>query len=247
MPAMQAGGLEREEVTAYIYTLAEPLTDEVRYVGKTTNPLKRLARHNRRDGRCRHCSNWIGELHRRGLKPKMEDLEVFPDSDDNDWQESEAFWISYLRFLGCRLTNLESGGRGGKSPCAETRAKISAAGLGRKMSPEFCANMSAARLGKKATPEHIAKMRAANLGKKATPETCAKLSAAKLGKNLGKKLSPETRAKISAAKLGKKLSPEHRAKLSAAQLGRRMPPEAIAKSVAAQRANHEFTRQMEKH
>jgi len=31
----------RKRMTAYIYTLADPRTEEVRYVGKTTNPKQR--------------------------------------------------------------------------------------------------------------------------------------------------------------------------------------------------------------
>jgi hypothetical protein len=100
---------------------------------------------------------------------------------------------------------------------AETRAKLSAAHLGKKrepFSPEHGAKIAAAMRGRALSPEHRAKISAAHLGKTISPETRAKLSAALRGR----KRSPETCARMSAAHRGRKQSPEHNANISAGKL-----------------------------
>jgi retron-type reverse transcriptase len=82
----------------------------------------------------------------------------------------------------------------------DTKAKISAAQIGKKLSDDTKAKLSAAQKGYKHSEEAKAKMSAAKKGKKFTAEHRAKISAA--GK--GKKRSDATKAKMSAAKKGKK-------------------------------------------
>lgn len=95
--------------------------------------------------------------------------------------------------------------------------------LGMKHSPGTRAKISAALLGKKRrpfSPEHRANLSAAMLGKNRAPiseETRAKISAAARNRA---PTSEETKANMSAARLGMKFSPEHRAKLSAASTAR---------------------------
>lgn len=118
-------------MTVYIYALCDPIGGEIRYVGKTILRLRdRLTEHLRerfKERRCEtHKSRWVASVLSRGDEPTIEVIERIENSDDTDWQEVERFWISYLRFLGCRLYNLDSGGTGGKVPCAATRAKLSA-------------------------------------------------------------------------------------------------------------------------
>ena len=98
----------------------------------------------------------------------------------------------------------------------ETKAKISAANIGKTQTPEHIANNVAANTGKKRSPEHIANNAAANTGKKRTPESIAKMT--------GKIRSPEHCANISAAKTGKTHSPETKAKISAANTGKKRGP-----------------------
>lgn len=90
----------------------------------------------------------------------------------------EKHHIAVYRARGLAY-NLTDGGDGGTGhiPSAETRAKMSAAGKGKKRPPfsaEHLANMSAARIGKKMPPfsdEHKAKLSAANKGTKPAPQT----------------------------------------------------------------------------
>lgn len=106
--------------TVFIYSLSGP-DRQVRYVGKTIHMANRLREH----FKCKnptYSSMWIKHLLRLGHEPKMEVLE---ETDEENWSDAERFWIGYLSFLGCRLTNLDSGGRFGKERHLETKAKIS--------------------------------------------------------------------------------------------------------------------------
>jgi len=134
----------------------------------------------------------------------------------------------------------------------ETRAKISAWQIGRKLSPETRAKMSKSSprfwQDKKRSPETIAKISASltgkipwnkgKKGKKRSPETIAKMSKSSPRFWQDKKRSPETIAKISAGNTGKIpwnkgkkgiFSPETRAKISAGNTGKKLSPETRAK------------------
>lgn len=112
--------------TVFIYTLSDPKTGLVRYVGKTTNLKQRLFDHtcNYKDPtkRVNHRFCWINSLKKEGLMPVMEVLE---ETTIELWQEAETFWISSLKFLGLDLVNSNSGGVGGNGPSLEARRKIS--------------------------------------------------------------------------------------------------------------------------
>jgi group I intron endonuclease len=84
-----------------------------------------------------------------------------------------------------------------KEVSAETRAKLSAAGIGKKRSPDICAKISQSNLGRVMSPEAIEKTRSANIGRKQSPEHAAKGALARTGL----KRSPETRQKMRAARL----------------------------------------------
>jgi group I intron endonuclease len=74
----------------FIYTLNDPRTNEVRYVGKTNNLRARYNTH-LNDKSKTHKNNWIKLLKSYGLKPIMEVIEICGD----DWVERERFWISH--------------------------------------------------------------------------------------------------------------------------------------------------------
>lgn len=90
------------------------------------------------------------------------------------------------------------------------------------------AKIAAAKIGKKLSPEHIEKLRLAKLGKPAnlSAETRAKKSASM--KAAHARFTPEQRAalseKLSASQKGKSFSPEHLANLRAAHAARRKHP-----------------------
>ena len=110
-----------------IYTLSDPRTEEVRYVGITKLELrKRLTRHvslaRRRPGY--HVSSWIHQLLERKLRPVITLIET------TDNPERERYWIQHYRSLGARLTNLSEGCEGqiGMERSEETCQKIRQAG-----------------------------------------------------------------------------------------------------------------------
>lgn len=230
--------------TVLIYCLECPLTGHVRYVGKTCMTLmERLSQHLRKD-RTDHKTSWLKSLDAVGLKPIITELERIEDSDDTDWQASERFWISYLRFLGCPLTNMEEGGIGGISLSEEHKRKISLGNKGKNLgktrvfSEETRRKIGAAHKGKVISEEQKAKMRGP---RNLSNETRAAMRAAKLGR----KLSEETRLKISTAGKGRKgvpMTPEHKAKLIASHLGKPWSEESKEKLRATMKATNAVQR-----
>lgn len=150
--------------TWYIYALSDPRTSDIRYVGWSLNPHKRLKAHiNQAKRGGTHKSHWIQQLMAEGLRPLMHIVE----SGTGDYEEAERRWIAYYKNQGYRLTNLTIGGEGapGYNPPAEVRAKMSVAQTGRKQTPESIAKTAAALRGRKQSPEHIAKLSKVRKGK----------------------------------------------------------------------------------
>jgi predicted GIY-YIG superfamily endonuclease len=96
----------------YIYILQDPDTMDVRYVGKTTNPKKRLYQHTNKRvqeySRRRYLSNWLLKLLNCNKKPIM----TIIDQTDNDWKQLEIYWIEQFKNWGFKLVNLTIGGDG---------------------------------------------------------------------------------------------------------------------------------------
>ncbi len=112
-----------------IYTLSDPISREVKYVGRTTVSLNsRLSKHlcDRRDNKR---TRWIKSL---GYKPVIDIL------DETNDETLESFYISYFLFIGFDLVNSKIGddinptmrrkismSNTGKTVSKETRDKIS--------------------------------------------------------------------------------------------------------------------------
>lgn len=118
----------------YIYILVDPLTDEIRYVGKTNNLAKRRTYHFsitvQSKLRC-HVSRWLTKILNQGLRPLM--IEI--DKVEGDWEWCEKYWIEQFKIWGCNLTNHSIGGGGttGWQPSEEFRKKQSILKMGRKV------------------------------------------------------------------------------------------------------------------
>lgn len=99
------------KVQTFIYTLEDPDTNEIRYVGKTIKSLN-----NRLTGHIYSCkkennhrTNWIKSIIKRGKKPIIKMI------DSCSWdksQELESYWISKFKNEGLNLVNLTNGGEG---------------------------------------------------------------------------------------------------------------------------------------
>ncbi len=94
----------------YIYTLSDPVTNQVRYIGKTNHLGKRLWSHLHSKDRS-HKTSWIKSL--KGLDPVMEILEEYIDEKES--YSAEMYWIGQFKVWGFNLVNLTSGGEGASS------------------------------------------------------------------------------------------------------------------------------------
>jgi len=102
----------------HIYTLAEPESNTVRYVGKTsTSLIKRLQSHKSEAFRKTEGGKWYSTYHRaawlraiysRGLIPVIQSVE----SGTGDWQAAERHWIAHFKGVGADLVNGTDGGEG---------------------------------------------------------------------------------------------------------------------------------------
>ena len=223
-------------MTTFIYALLDPITKEVRYVGKADKPSKRFRRHLRENStEATHKARWIKVLLDNGLRPL---LEVIDEVLQSEWKAAEAAYISFYKEEGCNLVNGSPGGDGfgsrednpnfGKTLSASTRAKLSLARKGFRPSDQTRIIMSNSQRGRRHSAETLSKMSEAQKRRKPpsaetrcrisegqkrkkppSSETCKKLSAALKGRIL----SVAWRAKISAALRGKPKSPQHRANL----------------------------------
>lgn len=160
--------------TVFIYALKDPDTGQIRYVGASCAPQKRLVNH-LKDRDKNHRTNWIRGLRFANMKPV---LGILDEVSETEWQPAEAAYIQFYRERGCDLVNGTDGGGGGSLPGEKSPM------FGKKHSLEARAKISAGNMGKPS----------AMLGKKLSPETCAKISASKKGNQstLGQTQSPQT-------------------------------------------------------
>jgi hypothetical protein len=90
-------------MNAFIYSLTDPITYQIRYVGKTVNLEKRLYNHINHAKTMkykRHVYYWINSLLKKGKLPIMNVLEEC----DINWQEREKYWIEQYKENLCNHT-----------------------------------------------------------------------------------------------------------------------------------------------
>ena len=214
----------------FVYLLLDN-SGEIRYVGQTIkDPQERLKEHLWPTALLKrgHKNHWINSMLAKGERPTVQILQTLNSIEELN--AAEIYWIDFLKKAGCNLTNDTAGGEGLRNPNEETRARMSAAKVGKIP--------YAATLPKSA--ETREKIRQANLGKKRSPKSKERQSAS----NKGRVFSEETRAKISLAKKGKPKSPETRVKLSEAAKRRFQTPEGQAHlqiMMAGQNKSQSFT------
>lgn len=171
----------------HIYTLSDPRTNEVRYVGWTTRLEVRLAGHISDAKSSRHKnrkSAWIRSLLNSGSLPIMT---VVQSGTGNDWEHVEASWIQRLKDTGSNLTNSTKGGEGvvGWIPGPETITRYIARGKLRGMPPGVQEMGAAALRGKKKPPltsDHRRKLSESGMGRVPTEATRRKLSEGQKGR-----------------------------------------------------------------
>jgi hypothetical protein len=175
----------------FIYSLTDPNTGLIRYIGKTTNLRTRFRGHlyeARNRVRNPHKCNWLINLLKEGKLPIME---VVEETDSDNWMNIEAYWIEQFTVWGFNLVNkTESFGQGRISKEAKDALAKSNRGQkkGFKHSEETKALIREKRALQVMTEEH----------KKRISEACK-----------GKIVSEETKLKMSIASKGKPKSEEH--------------------------------------
>lgn len=100
-------------MTIYIYGLRCPLANEIRYVGKSTNPQKRARSHMLsalRSDYNHHTARWLRKLASDGNEPILEIIREVAHAER--WQDVEREEIAAALARGCRLTNSTLGGEG---------------------------------------------------------------------------------------------------------------------------------------
>jgi group I intron endonuclease len=204
--------------TTFIYSLSDPTTGKIRYVGKTDDLPRRLTAHcsSSHLHDATHKTRWILTLLAEGLKPRIGILAEVPTSQ---WEFWEREYIRVLKASGANLVNATEGGEGqsrGFKHSEKTRKKMGIVRKGRPrpaFSEEWRKNIGAASKGRPTSAAQKAAAKLANTGRCVSEETREKLRRI----NLGKKHSSETRAKISAVQKGRIVSAGARKNLSVAQ------------------------------
>lgn len=139
----------------FIYILKDPVTNEVKYCGKTNDIKVRLIGHLKDKRHNKEKYQWISDVKSKGLKPI---LEVIDEVDDSDWDFWEKYWISQLKTWGFSLFNKTDGGEysvTGFKHSDDVKKKISEYQLGRKLSDEWKDNISKGRKGIIFSDKHL--------------------------------------------------------------------------------------------
>lgn len=113
-----------ENMTTYIYGLFCPVAQQIRYVGKSDNPVRRFNSHiksAKKNEYEHHASRWLRTLLAKNLLPKL----VYLEEVESNWQEAECRWISHARLQGWPITNSTDGGDGAVGLPEESLAKLS--------------------------------------------------------------------------------------------------------------------------
>lgn len=154
-----------------IYTLSCPVTNEIRYIGITTQTLERRLYNHSYCKHNKHKINWFNKLKRLELTPIIEEIDICTIENASFW---EQYYISQFRAWGFRLLNATNGGGSLLEYPEIIRKKISKALKGKKLTEEQ----------KRKRKPRVS----------ATEETKRKISESIKGRTL----SDETKAKISA-------------------------------------------------
>ena len=119
----------------FIYILLDN-KNNIRYVGKSDNPNKRLKKHiNESKKNKTHKEKWIQSLLNNNSTPE---LLVIDEVNINEWSFWETYWISQFKAWGFKLTNSTIGGEGGSGykHTDEAKEKMRQNRLGKTTSEE---------------------------------------------------------------------------------------------------------------
>lgn len=217
----------------WIYGLADPNTEEIRYVGKAVDPEKRYRSHLSTKPAL-HRYYWIRSLLRQDQRPVLIHLERVASTA---WQAAERKWIKYFREeKKWSLTNLTDGGDGlpkGYKMSEEAKRRMSLSHLGKHSTEIAKRKISAALRGRCFSEEAKHKISLALKGKSFSEITRQKMSTFQKKRfanpenhpMLGKRHSEVTKRRLSIAHSGKHHTEEAKRKMSLAHLGKHLSEE----------------------
>lgn len=210
-----------------IYCVTHITTGRV-YIGQTVQGIKtRWARH-QIETCCARLSRAIGKYGADAFS--VQEIDTAYSKDELD--ELEIFYIGmYGSTKRPNGFNLMSGGSFGKHS-DESKQKMSVSVCKAYENPEFKAKLSAAKLGVKHTPERVANVVAALTGKKASDKAKKSLSNARI--KLWK--DPVARENMRQASIAARKSEEYKATVAANTNAQWADPEQKEKLKAAQAA-----------
>lgn len=196
--------LEKESV--FIYGLIDPLSNELRYVGKSIKPNNRLRKHiSERFTHDSYKDRWIRKIVDQGVRPELIIIDEVPYGE---WQFWEQHYISYYKMIGCRLTNGTIGGdqppsTKGRKHTEESKQKMSESKKGKAI-PWLNGGLERSEEHRNNLSKSLKGRISPNKGKKFSDEYKNKLSESHRGLNSGEKHpmygkthSEETKKKIS--------------------------------------------------
>lgn len=156
---------ECENTFYYLYTLGDPETGDIRYVGVSIHPFTRLSQHKRDYRRNQHKFNWLKSIN---FNPVFNIVGM--ECSREEVLEKEKFLIQEYGKI-YKLTNKSNGGElsDGYLLSKETREKLSKSKLGNKnpnygkhLSEETKRKLSEKNKGKKFSDKHLANLKIAN-------------------------------------------------------------------------------------
>jgi hypothetical protein len=100
-------------MTYKVYTLEDPITNNIRYIGITKQTLaQRITKHlnDTKLNRNNHRANWLRKLLNNNKKPLIKELDIALSY--NELLELETYWILQFKAWGYNLVNTTNGGEG---------------------------------------------------------------------------------------------------------------------------------------
>lgn len=198
-----------------VYTLVDPVTKIMHYVGYTSNQKNRLRRHCLGNEGTKEKQIWIRHLKKQGLNPIMEIIKEYNTSEE--LPAAEEYWYVFFISNGAELYNdpFYIGNKSGKNRIVseETIKKLSKSHNGQTSWNKGKRGQISTRKDFKHTEEGKKKISESNKGKKRTEEQKHKISIALKGKNKGKKRTDEVKQKLSESHMGHKHTEEQKRKI----------------------------------
>ncbi len=164
----------------YIYGLVQKNNNKLKYIGKTTDPKRRFRRHiTERFLRDTHKDRWLRKTINDGNEIEIIIIDIV---DQYEWQYWEKFYISYYKFIGCKLTNGTIGGdqppsTKGRKHTEESKLKMSKTKKGKPI-PWLNNGNERTEEHKKNLSKSLKGRQSPNKNKKFDIERCRKLSEA---------------------------------------------------------------------